>query len=366
MDAPAAQAQAEFANETDGQLTEGSAALIHAVPNAPVSEMSVVQSAPFDQSVYSIAQYAPSAQEAATGAFSSPLQQIAAKQPPPAAPAISEPCESTAKPKASSSSATHKRKKTAPPTCVQSLQSTQVPAQTLGNAAIGADTAPGPAATSETAANQSQQPAGSSTESPAQTTGNGISDQELEQRNLPPLHGPWIRLQRQANPLSPREEAEQQLQAIESGYSGWLGGTSMINYRSGTPGYNQLAAIESPFEASIPFGIHARLTAIAKPVFLDSGAAGGTATLAVTESTVSGTSLVTIPEPIGTLTSTDTAPPAQQNAAGIGGELQLAFPHLAVAGGYTRPPTFSSPPSPAVFNGVQPTVRSPLASSATP
>jgi len=28
-------------------------------------------------------------------------------------------------------------------------------------------------------------------------------------------------------------------------------------------------------------------------------------------------------------------PPAQQNAVGIGGELQLAFPHFAIAGGYT-------------------------------
>jgi hypothetical protein len=29
------------------------------------------------------------------------------------------------------------------------------------------------------------------------------------------------------------------------------------------------------------------------------------------------------------------SPPAHQNAVGIGGELQLAFPHFAIAGGYT-------------------------------
>ena len=334
MDAVAAQAQSQFANETDSQLTEGSATLIHAVPNAPVSEMPTVQSAPPNQSAYSIAQYAPSAQEAATGAFSSPLQQIVAQQPPAVA-AIPGPCGAAAKPKASPSSATHKRKKPGLPTCAQSVPSTQEPMQTLGNAPIGEDTTPGSAATNELAASQSQQPVSASAEAPAQTSGSGVSDQELEQRNLPPLHGPWIRLQRQANPLSPREQAEQQLQAIESGYSGWLGGTSMLNYRSGTPGYNQLAAVESPFEVSTPLGAHARLTAVAKPVFLDSGAAAGTATLAVIESATSGTSLVTIPEPIGTLTSANTAPPAQQNAAGIGGELQLSFPHLAIAGGYT-------------------------------
>jgi tetratricopeptide (TPR) repeat protein len=334
MDSAAADAQAQFANETDSQLTEGSAALIHAVPNAPAGQMPTVQSLPQNQTAYNTAQYAPSAQEAATGAFSAPLQQATAQQPPAATPATAEPSSSAAKPKASSSSATHKREKPAPSASAKSAQSTQEPMQTLGNAPIGGNI-PDSAVTNEVVANQSQQPIGTSTEVPAQTTGTGLSDQELEQRNLPPLHGAWIRMQRQANPLSPREQAEEQLRAIESGYSGWLGGTSMLNYRSGTRGYNQLAAIESPFEASTPLGAHARLTAIAKPVFLDSGAAAGTATLAVTESTASGTSLVTIPEPIGTLTSTSTTPPAQQNAAGIGGELQLTFPHLAIAGGYT-------------------------------
>ncbi len=115
-------------------------------------------------------------------------------------------------------------------------------------------------------------------ENPSETTtGTGLTDQELEQRNLPPLRGPWIRVQRQAPPLSPREQAEAQLQAIESSYSGWLGGTSLVNARTGSPGYDQLAAIESPFEASAPLGYHARITVIARPVFLDSGQANGTA-----------------------------------------------------------------------------------------
>ena len=53
------------------------------------------------------------------------------------------------------------------------------------------------------------------------------------------------------------------------------------------------------------------------------------------ESTTAGTKQVQIPQPIGTLTATDTTPPGQQNSVGIGGEVQLAFPHLAIAGGYT-------------------------------
>ena len=91
----------------------------------------------------------------------------------------------------------------------------------------------------------------------------GLTDEELEQRNLPPLRGPWIRIQRQGGPLSPRDEAEQQLQAIESSYSGWLGGSTVLNYRTGDLGYGQLAAIEAPFEASAPLGYHARVTVVA-------------------------------------------------------------------------------------------------------
>ncbi len=55
---------------------------------------------------------------------------------------------------------------------------------------------------------------------------------------------------------------------------------------------------------------------------------------------------MTIPQPLGTdtntgattattSTTTPATPPAQQNAAGVGGEVQLAFPHLALAAGYT-------------------------------
>ena len=46
MDATAAQAQVQFALQTDSQLTQGSASLIHAVPNAPVGPLPAVQSAP--------------------------------------------------------------------------------------------------------------------------------------------------------------------------------------------------------------------------------------------------------------------------------------------------------------------------------
>jgi tetratricopeptide (TPR) repeat protein len=343
MGEEAARVQALFAAETDSQLTQGSASAVHVLPNAAVNtqviQSEVVQpearpALPVNPGVthtevgeYTVAQYTPSAQEAATGAYSVPRKQTAPPEKPAAAVA-----PAPAKP---STRQRRKIRETGRQAYQQpGQQPSQEPISTLGNAPA-LNNAPPAAPPAE-----SQQPLEVPSEAQAQpaapaSSGTGLSDQELEQRNLPPLRGPWIRMQRQPNPVSPREEAEMQLRSIESGYSGWLGGTGLINYRSGAFGYDHLAALEAPFEASVPMGYHARFTVVAKPVFLDSGQADGTAMISVLRSTTSGTGLATIPEPIGTLTTTDTTPPAQQNATGIGGEAQLAFPQFAIAGGYT-------------------------------
>jgi hypothetical protein len=124
-----------------------------------------------------------------------------------------------------------------------------------------------------------------------------------------------------------------QLRTIEGGYSAWLGGTGVIAHRSGDPGYSSLTSLSSDFEASVPLGSVARFTIIARPAFLDSGQANGNAVISLTTGSVTASS----PEPIGTLTgaAASTTPPAQQNAAGVGGEAQLTIGNLAVAGGYT-------------------------------
>jgi len=317
MGPAAAQTQALIAEQTDSQLTQRSATVIHNVPNAPVAPVPLAQAPPAKnagQGTYDTAQYTPSAQEAATGAYSAPQQQTPQQQP------QATPQQPPAKPQAGATTH-HKRKKS------QQTQTTGTSNPPLEAAPPLSETAPPPEAQQPVPAPQEP-----STES---TTSTGLSDQELEQRSLPPLRGPWIRIQRQDNQPTPRDLAEQQLQAIESGYSGWLGGSTVLNYRTGALGYSQLAAIEAPFEASAHLGYSARITAIARPVFLDSGQADGTAVISVLESTVSGSALTAIPEPIGTLTATNVIPPAQQNAVGIGGELQLAFPHFAIAGGYT-------------------------------
>ena len=172
-------------------------------------------------------------------------------------------------------------------------------------------------------------------QAPSSSSGTGLTDQELQDRNLPPLRGPWVRTQRQVPQLNPRDVAEQQLQKIESSYSGWLGGTANSAFRSGNVGFSRLITLEAPFEVSQPMGYHARFSLVPKPVFLDSGQADGSAVRSVQITTANGKQRVTIPEPMGTLTGTDTNPPAQQNAMGVGGDLQFAFPHFAIAGGYT-------------------------------
>jgi hypothetical protein len=343
----AAQAQALFADQTDGQLTQGSAAVIHNLPNTAVGAIPNNKSSGASTGSLNAAQYTPSAQEAATGAYSAPRQQQvttpsnttsqASNAPPEGSlpmPASASPAQTTgitppttptqqcvpvqcgeqpAKPRPRK----RKRRSTAIPAGVPTLD--QVPQQE----------------SQQPAPQQVQVPADVPAPTPAPTTDTGLSDDELQQRNLPPLRGPWVRVQRNGNPISPRDEAEMQLRSIESSYSPWAAGTGLVNYRSGNLGFDHLAALEAPFEISTHLGYNARLTLIAKPVFLDSGQADGTSTLTVQEQTTSGTSLVSIPQPIGTLLTTDTTPPAQQNAVGVGGELQLAFPHLALAAGYT-------------------------------
>jgi hypothetical protein len=327
MGAMAAQVQALFSEQTDSQLTQGSAATIHGIPNATAAAPANAGEANGRASgstsgTLMAAQYTPSAQEAATGAYSAPKPQAAPQTETTTVP--TKPSAAAKKRRMSAKS----RKKAAQGTPTQSTQ-------TLSNAPTSEAQLP-EQATPQPQTTQGALNSTDETQAPGATNSEtGLTDQELQERNLPPLRGPWVRTQRQAEPMSPRDEAEMQLRGIEASYSAYVGGDGIINYRTGAPGYDHLAALEAPFEASMPMGYNARLTIIAKPVFLDSGQADGTSVITVQESTTAGTALMSIPQPIGTLTNTNTTFPAQQNAAGVGGEVQLAFPHLTIAGGYT-------------------------------
>ena len=325
MNPLAAEALALFAEQTDSQLTQGSASTLAAGQAAPLpsgssparTALSRVQSGQYDA-----VQYTPSAQEAATGAFSAPRQGQDAPLPTPVQPALP--------------AAAPAPQRTAPALQKRSPRHT-TRQQNLGSSTLAQHTPTPDASTvlpGDSQQAQTTQPYGEQ-QGTAQNSTSGLTDEELQQRNLPPLRGPWVRVQRGTRPLTPREQAERQLQAIESGYSSWMGGTGMLNYRSGSMGFDRLTALEAPFEVSMAGGYHARLSIIAKPVFLDSGQADGNAQLTVLESTTSGSTMKTIPMPLGTLVTTDTTPPAQQNAVGIGGEVQLAFPQMVIAGGST-------------------------------
>ena len=264
-------------------------------------------------------QYTPSAQDAATGAYS-------ARQKPSSVPqqTVQQPVTTETQAQTGTAPKTVKKRATKKSTQPQQAPVTQT-VPTLATA---------PAQETQQVATPVMQ---------AQEQAPASTDQDLQQQGLPPLRGPWVRVRRQPRQLSPREEAELALRSLESSYSAWLGGAGIVNGRSGNAGYDRLTALEAPFEASVPWGYNGRLTVVAKPVFLDSGQADGTAVISVQEATQSGTSLVTIPEPLGTDTNTGPNattgstgnPPPQQNASGLGGEVQLAFPHLQLAVGHT-------------------------------
>jgi tetratricopeptide (TPR) repeat protein len=147
------------------------------------------------------------------------------------------------------------------------------------------------------------------------------TDAELAARNLPPLHGAFG--SQAPMSMTPRQQAADALAALEGSYSGWFGGTGIGRYRSGTAGLDRLYDVEAPVEVSAVIGHSVRLTAVALPVFLDSGALGAF-------TLVSGN----IPY-LGTLAAYTANPPAQQFSSGIGGELQLTTRNIGLAAGYT-------------------------------
>ena len=330
MDQMAARTQAMFAEQTDAQLTQGSAANLHLLPIPQQAASEQRPSAtPYGQAsgqLY-VAQYTPSAEDATTGAYSSQKQTTLPQPsslPQPTVPQKKKPGTSQTQPTTPARRAARPHPNASTLSAAPGQESTQEPAQQQVQQNYQQ---PYPQTEAQT---QTELP-----QTPAPSTSTGLTDDELQERNLPPLRGPWVRIQREKHPLSPRDEAEAALTSIESGYSAWLGGAGIINYRSGALGYDHLSALEAPFEVAMPLGYAGRFVIVARPVFLDSGQADGTSVLTVQQQTTSGTTLAAIPQPIGTLTTTDTTPPAQQNAVGIGGELQLIFKQFAIAGGYT-------------------------------
>jgi Flp pilus assembly protein TadD len=118
---------------------------------------------------------------------------------------------------------------------------------------------------------------------------------------LPPLTGAVVPSHA---PLTPREQIQQQLAVLEGASSGWTGGTSSLDYRSGQPGFDRLAVFSGQAEASGMLGPGVRTTFVVEPVLLDAGQATATETLR--QGTLPASSL-----------------PYVQSAAGTAGEFQL-------------------------------------------
>jgi tetratricopeptide (TPR) repeat protein len=162
---------------------------------------------------------------------------------------------------------------------------------------------------------------------PAVPIGVPPTDAELIAKNLPPLRGGYDprALGGVGPPLSQRAQTELELAALESSYSGWIGGIGYGRYRSGTAGFDRLTDLEAPFEASVVLGKTLRMTIVPRPVFLSAGAV---------DTTAFQNSTGTIPF-LGTLRGDALTTPSQQFASGIGGEFQMTTKNFGVAVGYT-------------------------------
>ncbi len=149
-----------------------------------------------------------------------------------------------------------------------------------------------------------------------------LNDSAAMQQSLPPVGSEYDEAQG-AVAMTPRQEAESELASLEGSYSGWLGVTFIGRYRSGTAGLDRLTDVEAPSEASAVLGRSVRLTAVAVPVFLNSGT--------LNPSVFTGGKVPYL----GTMPANTANPPAQQVSNGVGGELQLATKDFDLAAGYT-------------------------------
>jgi tetratricopeptide (TPR) repeat protein len=130
---------------------------------------------------------------------------------------------------------------------------------------------------------------------------------------LPPLAG-FSRVVKQ--PITPRQQTEQNLADIESSSSSYFGGNSSIGFHSGQPGFDRLTNFSADTEESTMLGSGARATVVVHPTLLQSGTADTNATFQM-----------------GTLSLG--AVSGIQTAAGVGGELQLRTRSFGAALGYT-------------------------------
>ncbi len=151
------------------------------------------------------------------------------------------------------------------------------------------------------------------------------TDAELAAKNVPPLRSGSYDPHAAGPPLSQREQAELDLNTLESSYTGWIGGTVIGRYRSGTAGFDRLVALESPFEASVVLAKTVRFSVVPRAVFLNSG---------LVDSATLQASTGTVPV-LGTKSGSSATAFPQQFSSGVGGEFQMTTKNIGLAVGYT-------------------------------
>ncbi len=153
------------------------------------------------------------------------------------------------------------------------------------------------------------------------------TDADLEAQRVPALRGKYsaVSLLAPQVALTQRQQAERDLESLESSYSGWLGGTASARYRSGTIGLDRLTDLETTVEASVTLADHIRLSVVPRAVFLNSGVLNVGAYAGTTTN---------VPV-LGSFPLNAATAPAQQVTNGVGGEFQVTGRRFAAAVGYT-------------------------------
>jgi hypothetical protein len=130
---------------------------------------------------------------------------------------------------------------------------------------------------------------------------------------LPPLTGSSIIVKQ---PLTPRQQMQEHVDAIEASSSPYFGGTSWVGFHNGQPGFDRLTIFGADIEQSSMIGSGARATIVVHPTLLQGGTTSAGSTF----------QLGTLP--LGAIVNA-------QTAAGVGGELQLRTRSVGAAIGYT-------------------------------
>jgi tetratricopeptide (TPR) repeat protein len=128
--------------------------------------------------------------------------------------------------------------------------------------------------------------------------------------------------------VASEQQASDQLEALESRYSPYVGGGGYLDSHSGTQGFDRLQRFEASTEASSVIGDSVRLTVITRPVLLDAGVPDASSNYRFGSETTNQSEIVTSP-------GSKLLPTTDLFAAGYGGELQVASKYVQGSIGYS-------------------------------